>query len=156
MGLIDQINADLKTAMLARDEFTTTTLRGLKSAIGYEEVAKGKRDTGLTDAEIEEVVAKEVKKRDDALKIYVAAGDDERADKEDREWKILMEYLPEQLSYEEQTKEIGEIIAENGYEQKDTGKIIAAMKAKHGWAVWGEGIVNILKQEFFKSEEEKQ
>lgn len=150
MSLIEKITADLKTAMLARDEFTTTTLRGLKSAILYEEVDKGKRDQGLTDEEVQTVVAREVKKRDDALKIYVSAGDKERADKEDREWKILMNYLPEQLSYDQLKEIVSAIIAENGYEQKDMGKIIATAKAKVGLASNGEKIVNILKQEFFK------
>lgn len=150
MSLIDKITADLKVAMLARDEFTTTTLRGLKSAVLYEEVATGKRDEGLTDEEIQAVVAREVKKRDDAIKVYVAAGEDERAKKEDQEYKILMKYLPEQLSYEDLKNVIGEIIAENNFEQKDMGKIIGATKAKVGLTANGEMIVNTLKQEFFK------
>ncbi len=150
MSLIDKITADLKVAMLARDEFTTTTLRGLKSAVLYEEVATGKRDEGLTDEEIQAVVAREVKKRDDAIKVYVAAGEDERVKKEDQEYKILMKYLPEQLSYEDLKSVIGEIIAENGFVQKDIGKVIAATKAKVGFAAVGEKIVNVLKQEFFK------
>lgn len=150
MSLIEKITADLKTAMLARDEFTTMTLRGLKSAILYEEVAKGKRETGLTEEEILDVIAKEAKKRDDALKIYVKAGEKERADKEDREWKILMAYLPEQISPEDLKKIIGEIIATNNYEQKDMGKIIGAVKAKVGLSATGEKIVNVLKQEFFR------
>ena len=99
MSLIEQISADLKTAMLARDEFTTTTLRGLKSAILYEELAQNKRDEGLADDEVQKVTAREIKKRDDALKLYAQAGDQERADKEDREMKILSQYLPEQLSH---------------------------------------------------------
>ena len=150
MSLIDKITADLKVAMLARDEFTTTTLRGLKSAVLYEEVATGKGDEGLTDEEIQAVVAREVKKRDDAIKVYVAAGEDERVKKEDQEYKILMKYLPEQLSYEDLKSVIGEIIAENGFVQKDIGKVIAATKAKVGFAAVGEKIVNVLKQEFFK------
>jgi len=155
MSLIDRINADLKTAMLARDEFTTTTLRGLKSAILYEEVAKGKRDAGLTNAEIEAVVAAEVKKRGDALKIYVAAGDDERAGKEDREWKILAKYLPEQLSYEEEKELIATVIAENDFTAKDFGRIVGEVKKRAGNATTGERISNVLKQEFFQSEGEK-
>jgi len=151
MNLVERINADLKTAMLARDEFTTTTLRGLKSAILYEEVAKGKREEGLSDAEIESVVASEIKKRDDALKIYVAAGDDERAGKEDREWKILAKYLPEQLSYEELTEKLREIIAANNFDpQKDFGKIIGLAKKELGNTTTGEKIANALKQEFVK------
>jgi uncharacterized protein YqeY len=154
VGLIEKINADLKTAMLARDEFTTTTLRGLKSAILYEEVAQGKRDVGLADAEIESVVAKEIKKRDDALKIYVAAGDDERADKEDREWKILQKYLPKQLSYEEEKDLIAKVIVENNFTDKDFGRIIGEVKKRAGNATTGERISNVLKQEFFKTGEE--
>lgn len=150
MSLIEKITADLKTAMLARDEFTTTTLRGLKSAILYEEVDKGKRDQGLTDEEVQAVVAREVKKRDDALKIYVSAGDTERAEKENREYSILMHYLPKQLSYEELKTIIGNIISENNYEQKDMGKIIGATKSKVGLSANGEMIINTLKQEFFK------
>lgn len=150
MSLIEKITADLKTAMLARDEFTTTTLRGLKSAILYEEVDKGKRDQGLTDEEVQAVVAREVKKRDDALKIYVSAGDTERAEKENREYSILMQYLPKQLSYEELKTIIGNIISENNYEQKDMGKIIGATKSKVGLSANGEMIINTLKQEFFK------
>jgi uncharacterized protein YqeY len=150
MNLIDKINADLKTSMLARDEFTTTTLRGLKSAILYEEVAKGKRDVGLSDDEIEKVVAAEIKKRDDALKIYVAAGDDARAEKEDREYKILAKYLPEQLSYEEEKALIAQVIAENNFTAKDFGRIIGEVKKRAGNTTTGERISNVLKQEFFK------
>ncbi len=149
MSLIETITADLKTAMLARDEFTTTTLRGLKSAILYEEVEKGKRDEGLTDDEIQAVVAREVKKRDDAMKLYVSAGDQERADKEIAESKILANYLPAQLSDAELKAVIGEVIAKNNYEQKDMGKIIAATKAQVGLGSTGEKIVATLKQEFF-------
>lgn len=149
MSLIETITADLKTAMLARDEFATTTLRGLKSAILYEEVEKGKRDEGLTDDEIQAVVAREVKKRDDAMKLYISAGDQERADKEIAESKILANYLPAQLSDAELKAVIGEVIAKNNYEQKDIGKIIAATKAQVGLSSTGEKIVTTLKQEFF-------
>ncbi len=149
MSLIEKITADLKAAMLARDEFTTMTLRGLKSAILYEEVEKGKRDEGLTDEEIQVVVAREVKKRDDAAKLYVSAGEQDRADKEVKENEILAVYLPTQLSSDELRTVIGNIIAENNFEQKDMGKIIAATKAKVGLAASGEKIVTTLKQEFF-------
>ncbi|MCL2174060.1 GatB/YqeY domain-containing protein [Candidatus Saccharibacteria bacterium] len=150
MSLIDQINADLKAAMLARDDFTVTTLRGLKSAIAYEEIAQNKRETGLSDDEVENVVIKEVKKRDDALKIYVKAGDHERASREDREWKILDKYFPEQLSYEETKDLIATVIAENNFTAKDFGRIVGAAKKRAGNATTGERISNVLKQEFFK------
>ena len=70
MPLKEQIDADLKTAMLARDAFRTDTLRGLKAAILNEEVAKGARDTGLGDEAIEQLIARESKKRDEAAYLF--------------------------------------------------------------------------------------
>ena len=55
MDLKNKITADLKTAMLARDAFTTNILRGLKAAILDEEVKSGKREEGLDNAEIEKI-----------------------------------------------------------------------------------------------------
>ena len=132
--------------MLARDEFTTTTLRGLKSAILYEEVAKGKRDQGLSDAEIESVVASEVKKRSDAIKIYTDAGDATRAEKEDREQKILANYLPRQLSHEEERELVAQIISENNFTAKDFGRIIGEAKKRAGNATTGERIAVVVKE----------
>ena len=62
--LKEQLNADLKTAMLARNAFETTVLRGLKASILDEEVKLGKREEGLNNDEIETLVArKNAKKR---------------------------------------------------------------------------------------------
>jgi uncharacterized protein YqeY len=145
MSLIEQITADLKTAMLARDTFATMTLRGLKSAILYEEVAKGKRDEGLSDAEIEAVVAREVKKRDDAVTIYTGAGDTTRADKESKEKAILEAYLPKQLSDEELKILAEKIIAENGFDVTKTGQAIGAVKAAAGNSASGTQIAMVVK-----------
>lgn len=78
MDLKDKINADLKTAMLARNNFETTVFRGLKAAILNEEVKLGKRESGLTDAEIKVLIAREVKKRKEAAALL----DEERAQNE--------------------------------------------------------------------------
>jgi uncharacterized protein YqeY len=146
MSLIEKINADLKAAMLARDEFTTTTLRGLKSAIGYEEVAKGKREAGLTDDEIQAVVASEAKKRDDAISIYVAAGDKERQQNEAAEREILAVYLPTPLD-EKTLKDIAErVINTGGYGIKDIGRAIGAIKAEVGLAADGSRIAAIVRE----------
>ena len=75
MSLKEKINADLKVSMLARDSFSTNVLRGLKAAILSEEVTKNKREEGLDDSEIESVIAREVKKRNEAAKLL----DEERA-----------------------------------------------------------------------------
>ena len=58
-----QLQDDVKTAMLAGDAARLETLRGLKSAILYAEVAAGKREDGLSDDDIQLLFAKEAKKR---------------------------------------------------------------------------------------------
>ena len=146
MSLIDQINADLKTAMLARDEFTTMTLRGLKSAIGYEEVAKGKRDEGLAEDEVLAVISKQVKQRDDSIAAYTEAGDSERAGKETKEREILTRYLPTPLSDEELREIIEKIIAGGGFTIKDMGRVIGDVKKEVGAKADGGRIAAIVKE----------
>src|SRR6185369_11783185 len=93
-----RIDQDLKTALLAGDKTLATTLRGLKSAILYVEVAKGVRDEGLSDEEIVTLLAKEAKKRQESADLYVQGGSQERADAELAEKKAIEVYLPQQLS----------------------------------------------------------
>ena len=147
MSLIEDINAKLKQAMLNRDQFEAGVFRDLKSAILYEEVAKNKRDEGLTDEEVETVVAREVKKRNDAIEAYTGAGDTERADKEAAERDVLQQFLPEQLSREELEKIISEKITETGAESmKDMGKVIGAVKQAVGNSASGAEISEIVKE----------
>lgn len=147
MPLIDQINADLKTAMLARDEFTTTTLRGLKAAILNEEVAKGARETGLDDEAIEQLIAREAKKRVEAANLFEQGGNQESADKERAEQALLGKYLPEQLSEAEVTALVDEAIAEVKPEGvKDMGRVIGAVKAKAGNSADGALVARLVKE----------
>ena len=146
MSLIEEINADLKTAMLARDEFATTTLRGLKSAILYEEVAKNKRDAGLSDDEILAVVAKQVKQRDDAIAIYAGAGDREREQNEAAEREILAKYLPAPLGDENLREVAARIITAGGFTAKDLGRAIGDIKKEVGASADGARIAAVAKE----------
>lgn len=131
--LKEKLQADLKQAMLARDNERTDVLKGLKSAILYEEVAKNKRDEGLNDDEILAVLKKESKKRQDSIDMYTKGGNEEKADQESKEKEIIDSYLPEQLSEEEVEKLIDSTINELGItdpEKKDMGRIIGAVKSK--------------------------
>lgn len=146
MPLKEQIDADLKTAMLARDEFTTTTLRGLKAAILNEEVAKGARETGLDEEAIEQLIAREAKKRDEAANLFEQGGNQASADKERAEKKLLSAYLPEQLSEEEIQKLVDEAVAEIQPEgMKDMGRVIGAVKAKAGNSADGALVAKLVK-----------
>ena len=139
-----QINADLKTAMLARNAFETTVLRGLKASILDEEVKLGKREEGLKDTEIETLVAREVKKRKEAASLL----DEERAENELKEAEILSKYLPEMASEDEIRASVKAEIAEMGEVSiKQMGIIIGKMKAKFGNSADGAVLAKIVKEE---------
>ena len=142
--LKEQINADLKTAMLARNAFETTVLRGLKASILDEEVKLGKREEGLNNSEIETLVAREVKKRKEAASLL----DEERAENELKEAEILSKYLPEMASEDEIRASVKAEIAEMGEVSiKQMGAIIAKMKAKFGNSADGAVLAKIVKEE---------
>lgn len=147
MSLVERINADLKTAMLARDAFTTETLRGLKAAILNEEVATGKRDAGLAEEDVEKLIAREAKKRDEAANLFEQGGNQTSADKERAEKKLLGEYLPEQLSEDDIKKLVDEVVADIQPEgMKDMGRVIGAVKAKAGNAADGALVAKLVKE----------
>ena len=142
--LKEQINADLKTAMLARNAFETTVLRGLKASILDEEVKLGKREEGLNNDEIETLVAREVKKRKEAASLL----DEERAENELKEAEILSKYLPEMASEDEIRAAVKAEIAEMGEVSiKKMGAIIGKMKAKFGNSADGAVLAKIVKEE---------
>ncbi|QWB91082.1 MAG: GatB/YqeY domain-containing protein [Candidatus Saccharimonas sp.] len=142
--LKEQISADLKTAMLARNAFETTVLRGLKASILDEEVKLGKREEGLNDTEIETLVAREVKKRKEAASLL----DEERAENELKEAEILSKYLPEMASEEEIRAAVKDEISIMGEVSiKQMGAIISKMKAKFGNSADGAVLAKIVKEE---------
>ncbi len=101
MGTLkDRLEADLRSAMKARDELLTSTLRMAITAVRNAEVA-GERARELGDDEVVAVLTKEAKKRRDAATAFADAGRAERADRERAEEEVLVGYLPAQLSDEE-------------------------------------------------------
>ena len=104
--LKDRLTADMRAAMKARDEMTTSTLRMALAAVGTAEVA-GKAKRELSDEEVLAVLAKESKKRVEAATAFAEAGRVEQAAKERAEEQILARYLPQQLS----DVEIEELVA---------------------------------------------
>lgn len=144
--LKDTINADLKTAMLARDVVRTQTLQGLKAAILNEEVAQKVRDTGLAEPEIEKIIARECKKRDEAAELFERGGNAESAAKERAEKEILSVYLPEQMSEVELLSVIDTILGEiKPAGMQDMGRVIGAVKAKTGNMADGALIAKLVK-----------
>lgn len=111
--LKDRLHSDLTTAMKARDELRTATLRMVLTAIGNEEVA-GKAARTLTADEELKVLGREAKKRREAAEAFRSGGAEDRAQREVDEEAVLAEYLPAQLSDEELTRLVAEAVAGSG------------------------------------------
>jgi len=147
MSLAAQIQDDTKTALLGGDRFVAGVLRNLKAAILNEEVASGKRDEGLSDAEIEKIIAREVKKRRESIKLYEENSRPELAEEEKKEISVIEKYLPEQLSEEDIKKTVDEIIAGMGdVSMQQMGQVIGAVKAKLGNSADGAVVAAIVKE----------
>jgi uncharacterized protein YqeY len=97
MTLKDQLRADLTTAIKARDEVRSSTLRMVLTAITNAEVA-GKQARELSDEEVVGVLSSEAKKRREAAVAFADGGRAESAAKEQAEAAVIADYLPEQLS----------------------------------------------------------
>lgn len=148
MVIKDKINGDLKSAMLGGDHFRVETLRGIKAVILNEEVAQGKRDEGIDDSVIEQLIARDVKKRNESASIYDGADRAELAEKERAEAKIISEYLPEQLSEDDIKAVVVRVIAELGISGPSAmGQVIGAVKKELGNTADGSVIAQIVKIE---------
>lgn len=147
MALKEQIQNDIKAALLGGSRFEGDVLRGLKAAILNEEVAKGLRETGLPDDEIEKVIAREIKKRQESAAIYAQNMREDAADQERREAEILQKYLPEQLSEAEIKTVVDAKISELGAtDMKMMGQVIGAVKAELGNTADGATISRLVKE----------
>lgn len=142
-----RIETQMKAALLGGDRFRGEVLRNLKAAILNEEVAQNARETGLDDADIEKVIAKEVKKRLDAAALYDQNMREDSAYEERQEAEILGEFLPKQLSSDE-LKEIidAHVVAENAKgDSKKMGAVIGKVKQDVGTRADGAEIARLVK-----------
>jgi uncharacterized protein len=143
----DQIDKDLKEAMLAGDKAKAETLRGVKSALLNEAIATGARDSGLSDEAIQKILARESKKRQEAADLYKQGGADDRAGKELAEKTIIDAYLPPQLSEAETAKLVGEEIAKvPDASPQNMGQIIGAVRVRAGGTADGALIAKLVKE----------
>lgn len=146
MALKELVSNDMKTALLGGNRFEGDTLRNLKAAILNEEVAQNKRDTGLSDAEIEVIIAREVKKRRESIALYEANNRPELAQSEKDEVAVLEKYLPEQLSEADLGKIVDAKIAELGVSGPAAmGQVIGAVKKDVGNSADGATLARLVK-----------
>jgi uncharacterized protein YqeY len=111
--LKEQLRADLTTAMKARDEARTRTLRIALTSISTEEVS-GDSARELSDAEVLKILGREAKRRREAATAFADAGRDDQAAAERAEEQILAGYLPAQLDDAELASLVADAIAETG------------------------------------------
>ncbi|MFC5723556.1 GatB/YqeY domain-containing protein [Streptomyces gamaensis] len=109
--LKSRLQDDLTSAIKARDELRSSTLRLTLSAIGYEETS-GKSARELSDDEVMKVITREAKKRREAADAFDKGGRADQAERERAEGEVLAAYLPKQLTDEELAALVGEAVAE--------------------------------------------
>lgn len=126
--LLQTVNADLATAMRARDQETLGVLRMLKTALTNKRVELA-RD--VSDIEALQVVSTLVKQRRDSIDQFTAAGRDELAAKEGRELAILEQYLPPPVDAAALDEAVAAAIAETGATSvKDMGRVMKGVMAR--------------------------
>lgn len=143
MPLKQQLDQDVKTALLAGDKPKAEVLKSLKSAILYEEVAQKVRDIGLSDDQVLIVLAREAKKRGESAEVYKNAGQEERATTELAEKAIIDAYLPQQLTDDELQAIVDEAVAANN--GANMGQLIGAVRSKVGQRADGGRIAAMVK-----------
>ncbi len=143
--MFEKVNNDLVAAMKSGDKFTLSVLRMLKSAIIYEQTNGEKHE--LTDDDIMSVIKKQVKTRKTSMEEYLSYDRKDLADNLQKEIDILSKYLPEELSDEELTKIIDEIITELKPDgMKGMGMVIKAVSTKCGAAADMKKVSSIVKE----------
>lgn len=124
-----KISDDIKTAMKAGDKSRVGTLRLINAAIQSAEIEAKKT---LDDPAIVAVMTKMVKQRRDSVEQYTKGGRADLAAVENAEIAIIEGYLPKQMSDSEVAAAVADAVKESGaVTQKDMGKVMAILKAKH-------------------------
>jgi uncharacterized protein YqeY len=148
MGLKEKIISDLRDAMRSGENLKRDTLRLLDSAIKNTEIEKKKRETGLSEEEVLEVISRAVKQRNDSIKQFIDGGRPELAEKEQKELEILKTYLPEQMNEDEIRAVVKEIISAAGsVSPGDMGRIMGQAMGKMKGKADGNVVKKIVGEE---------
>jgi len=148
LDLRKKIDQELKQATINKEEQKVSTLRMLKAAFYNKEISlrKGK-DVSLSDKQLTEIIASEIKKRKDAIEAYQQGNRDDLAKKEKQEIEILEKYLPEQLTDAELEKIVKEVVDSlDEVSFKDMGKVMAQVMPKVQGKAEGNRVSQIVKK----------
>ncbi len=140
MSIREQILADIKEAMKAKDEFKRDTLRTLNAALKQIEVDQR---IEMTDEVVLPLLQKEIKKRADSVELYLKGAREDLAKKEQSEIELIKAYLPAQLSDDELKEKIKSIIEKVG---KNLGAVMKMAKDEIGASAEAKRISMIAKE----------
>lgn len=140
---LSHIEALLTEKLKEKNQLAVDTLRGLKTRITNEQIAKGSQ---LTGEEILALVKSESKRRKEAADSFTAGGRPDSAQKELAEAEVLAQFLPEQVSEEEIARAADAKIASEGWTAADFGRAMGALKQQFGNSADGAQIAKILKE----------
>ena len=144
MSLKEQIKADIKDAMRAKDTVKRNTLRNIQAAIKQIEVDER---IEVDDAGVEKILMKYAKQREDAMAQFNDAGREDLVAKEKAELALVKSYLPEPMDDTELEQVLKEVIASTGAESmKDMGKVMGAAKNAIGSRADGGRINQMVKK----------
>ena len=144
MSIKEQIKSDLKTAMKEKDVAKRDTLRNIQALIKQIEVDE-RRD--VNDDDMERILMKYSKQREDAMAQFKEAGREDLVAKEEAELSIIKTYLPEPMTDEELTATLQEIISNVGASSmKDMGKVMGIVSKQLAGKADGKVISDVVKQ----------
>ena len=146
MALEQKIMADLKTAMLAKDEKALRSLRAIKAAILLAKTSEGAGGELKEDDEIK-ILQKLVKQRKDSLEIFQQQNRTDLAQKEQEEIEVIEKFLPKQLSADELKDIIATIIKDTGASSPaDMGKVMGVASKQLAGKADGKTISAVVKE----------
>lgn len=148
MFLTQQLRDELKSAMKSGDAFSLGVLRMLVAAVENKGIEKRGRglDERLTDDEARDVLAKEMKKRQDAMRLYAEGSRADLADREQKEAAFIGRYLPAQMSREETEKAIGDSMSKTSF--ANFGEAMKAVMAELKGKADAKTISDIIRRHF--------
>lgn len=146
MSLQDNVMAEMKAAMKAKDSAKLEALRAVKSAILLANTESSSKD-GLTEDEELKLLQKLVKQRKDSAAIYREQGRVDLAEPEEKQAEVIAQFLPEQLSEAEIEAKVDEIIAKTGASgMQDMGKVMGMASKELTGKADGKTISTIVKK----------
>ena len=144
MSLVERMEADLKAAMLARDDERRNTLRLLISSLRS---AEKELQRPLEEGEELQVLQRERKRRTEAAEAFRGGGRDDQAALEERELAVLEEYMPEPLSEDELEEIVDTVIAEVGATSvRDLGRVMADVMPQIAGRADGSAVSQLVRE----------